>query len=78
MNIYFIITKWEMKNMNEILVRKHMKQVMKYGISKHMAKEITETAFLTVKGNSESLEAYISYAINLVYGMNRNTTVNCK
>ncbi|MFS0905747.1 hypothetical protein AB3N02_22125 [Priestia aryabhattai] len=53
--------------MNEILTRKHIKEVMKYGISKEMAKEIVETAYETGKG--KSIEKYIDYAIGLVYGL---------
>ncbi|PGO60665.1 hypothetical protein [Priestia megaterium] len=53
--------------MNEILVRKHLKEVMSYGIPKLMAKEIVETAIETGKG--KNVEMFINYAIDLIYGM---------
>lgn len=49
-------------------MRKHMKLVMKQGVSKEMAKEIVETAYETGKGIN--MEMYINYAMNLTYGMN--------
>jgi hypothetical protein len=54
-------------NMNDILIRKHVKQVMRYGVSKHMAKEIVETAYTASKG--KNIEMYINYAITLTYGL---------
>lgn len=53
--------------MNEILIRKHIKQVQRYGISKNMAQEIVETAFEAGKG--KDIEMYIHYAVDLTYGM---------
>ncbi|UUV46376.1 hypothetical protein [Bacillus phage vB_BanS-Thrax2] len=53
--------------MNEILVRKHVKQVMAYGINKRMAQDIVETAIETGKGNN--IEMFIKYAITLTYGI---------
>jgi hypothetical protein len=54
--------------MNEILMRKHIKKVMGYGIPKLMAKEIVEVAFKTGKG--VNIDTYIQYAISLTYGLN--------
>ncbi|MGV4321270.1 hypothetical protein [Bacillus mojavensis] len=53
--------------MNEVLARKHMKQVMKYGIPKDMAKEIVETAMSVC--SSGKLDKAINYAIDLTYGL---------
>lgn len=53
--------------MNEILARKYIKQVTRYGIPKLMAKEIVETALYTSRGTN--VEMYINYAIDLVYGL---------
>lgn len=52
--------------MDEILIRKCVKKVMAYGISKYKAKEIVETAIATSKGHN--VELYIKYAITLTYG----------
>lgn len=54
--------------MNEILIRKHIKQVMRNGIPSLMAKQIVETAYDTGKG--KNMEFYIDYAISLTYGLN--------
>ncbi|GIN25532.1 hypothetical protein NSQ93_22515 [Bacillus sp. FSL W8-0445] len=53
--------------MNEILVRKHVKKIMKYGIPREMAKEIVLTAYES--GREENIELYINYAIDLTYGL---------
>lgn len=53
--------------MNEILVRKHVKQVMAYGINKRMAQDIVETAMETGKG--KNIEMLVKYAITLTYGI---------
>lgn len=53
--------------MNEILIKKHVKQVQKYGISKVMAEEIVQTAYEAGRGTN--IEMYINYAIDLSYGM---------
>ena len=54
--------------MNELLIRRYMKGVIKYGIPKHNAKEIVETALEAGKG--KHIEKYIQYAITLIYGLN--------
>ncbi|UGO50869.1 hypothetical protein PQE70_gp016 [Bacillus phage vB_BanS_Nate] len=53
--------------MNEILIRKHVKKVMAYGINKRMAQDIVETAIETGKG--KNIEMFIKYAITLTYGI---------
>jgi hypothetical protein len=53
--------------MNEILTRKYIKEVMKYGIAKEMAKEIVEYAMEVSKG--DNLEMAINYAVDLTYGL---------
>lgn len=53
--------------MNEVLIRKYIKKVMKYGIPKEMAKEIVSTAYET--GKEKNIELYINYAIDLTYGL---------
>lgn len=53
--------------MNEILARKHLKKVLNYGIPKHIAKDIIDCAMETSSG--KGIELYISYAINLIYGL---------
>jgi hypothetical protein len=52
--------------MNEILMRKHTKRVMSYGIPKTVALEIVETAF---EVSSNNIEMAINYAIDLQYGL---------
>ncbi|MCR4362117.1 hypothetical protein NUG13_12330 [Bacillus subtilis] len=52
--------------MNEILIRKYVKSILKNGISKEMAKEIVMTAYEVGKG--KNMEMYINYAIDLTYG----------
>lgn len=54
--------------MNELLVRKYVKEVVKKGVPLLMAKEIVQTAIETGKG--QDIQTYIDYALNLVYGMN--------
>lgn len=56
--------------MNELLLRRHMNDVMRYGIPKYMAQEIVETANGASKG--KNIEKYISYAIDLQYGLKRS------
>ncbi|MGD1416406.1 hypothetical protein P9294_gp084 [Bacillus phage FADO] len=53
--------------MNEILIRKYVKSILKNGISKEMAKEIVMTAYEVGKG--KNMEMYINYAIDLTYGL---------
>lgn len=53
--------------MNELMVRRYMKQVMGYGIPKMMAQEIVHTAMEVSKGND--LDRAINYAIDLTYGL---------
>lgn len=53
---------------NEILARRYIKQVMKYGVPKHLANDIVATAMETGKG--KDVEMYIDYAIRLIYGIN--------
>lgn len=52
--------------MNEILIRKYIKKVMKYGVPKLMAQEIVETAYVAGKGSK--MDLYIDYAVELTYG----------
>jgi len=63
---------------NELLTRKHIKKVMRRGVSKIMAKEIVESAIDASKGKENNIDMYIDYALNLTYGFgststNRNT-----
>lgn len=53
--------------MNEILARKHIKKVMRYGVSKNIAKDIVEVAMSVSKGD---LDRAINYALTLTYGVN--------
>lgn len=53
--------------MNELLIKRYEKQILKHGISKQMAREIAEVAIETSNGNN--IETYINYAIDLVYGL---------
>lgn len=53
--------------MNEVMIRRYVKKVMRYGIPKLMATEIVDTAMEVGKGGN--VEVYIDYAIDLVYGM---------
>lgn len=53
--------------MNELQARRWLNKVQGYGIPKHMAKEIVETALQASKG--QRVDTYINYAIDLVYGM---------
>jgi hypothetical protein len=53
--------------MNEILIRKHTKQVMSYGIPKDTAVEIVETSYEA--GNGHNMELYINYSIDILYGL---------
>jgi protein required for attachment to host cells len=59
--------------MNEVAMRKHMKNVIKKGISKHIAKDIVHTA-LTISDGSNP-EMAIAYAIDLVYGLGQSQRV---
>jgi len=52
----------------ELVIRRYMKEIMRYGIPKHKAKEIVETAFEAGKG--KQVEKYIQYAVTLIYGLN--------
>lgn len=62
--------------MNEILNRKYLKQVMSYGVPKHIAKEIVEVAIEVSKGNN--IEKYINYAIDLNYNLGLSQRANAK
>ena len=53
--------------MNELLIRKHVKNIVKHGVDKYIAKEIVEVALDTSKGGN--VETYINYALDLVYGL---------
>lgn len=53
--------------MNELLIRKYVKEVTKQGVPLLMAKEIVQTAVEAGKG--QDIQTYIDYALNLVYGM---------
>lgn len=57
--------------MNEVMVRKYVKETTRKGIPLLMAKEIVETAVETSKG--KDIQIYIDYALRLVYGMNFTT-----
>lgn len=52
----------------ELVTRRYMKEVMRYGIPKHKAKEIVEAALEAGKGRH--IEKYIQYAVTLIYGLN--------
>ncbi|AKQ08338.1 hypothetical protein PQE66_gp023 [Bacillus phage PBC2] len=62
--------------MNELLVRRHVKDVMRHGVPKLLAEEIVNLAIETGKGNNVS--SYINYAMNLIYGFAQNTKTNTK
>lgn len=53
--------------MNEILARKYLKEVMKHGIPKHIAKEIVETALDASNGKNPIFA--IKYGMDLKYGL---------
>lgn len=53
--------------MNELLFKRYEKKVLRYGISREMAKEIVQTAMSVSKG--DNLDKAISYAIDLTYGL---------
>ncbi len=53
--------------MDELLIRRKIKEVMRYGIPKEMARDIVETASGASKG--KNIDLYINYAIDLVYGL---------
>lgn len=54
--------------MNEILYRRELKRVMNYGVQKRTAQEIVQEVMKIVK-NTENLQKYIDYAIDLNYGI---------
>lgn len=53
--------------MNEVMIRKFVKQTVSCGVPKYMAKEIVETAYEIEQG--KNIEMYINYAIDLTYGL---------
>lgn len=53
--------------MNEVLVRKYIKKVMRHGVPKLMAVEIVETAIDVSSGMN--LDVAINYALDLTYGV---------
>jgi hypothetical protein len=57
----------ENDNMNEILFRKHLKSVMRYGINKEMARDIVQTAMSVSK--SDNIDMALNYAIDITYGL---------
>lgn len=54
--------------MNELLIHKYVKKVIRQGVPSLMAKEIVHTAMEASKG--KDIQTYIDYGLNLVYGMN--------
>lgn len=52
---------------NELLIRKHIKNITKKGVSKAMAIEIAESAY--DMNNGKDIEKYINYALNLTHGL---------
>lgn len=52
--------------MNELLIRREMKRIMKHGVSKYMAKEIVEVAMSVSKSD---LSKAVDYALTLTYGL---------
>lgn len=61
--------------MNEILMRKCIKEVMKRGANIHTAKDIAQTVVEMTKGTGKNADKYIEYAITLVYGLKVKTNV---
>lgn len=62
--------------MNEILVRKYIKQVVGYGIPKLMAQNIVEVAMEVVKNGN--YDKAINYCIDLQYGLGFSKRVASK
>ena len=52
--------------MNELQARREVKRVMRYGVSKEMAKEIVEVAMSVT---NKDLTNAINYALTLTYGI---------
>ena len=59
-------TQKEIDNMNELQALREVKRVMRYGVSKEMAKEIVEVAMSVSSGD---LSRAIDYALTLTYGI---------
>jgi len=52
--------------MNEVLAHREVKRVMRYGVSKHVAKDVVEVAMSVT---SRDLTKAINYALTLTYGV---------
>jgi len=52
--------------MNELQAYREVKKIMKYGVSKEVAKEIVEVAMSVTNGD---LTRAIDYALTLTYGI---------
>jgi hypothetical protein len=59
-------TQKENDNMNELQAYREVKKIMKYGVSKEVAKEIVEVAMSVTNGD---LTRAIDYALTLTYGI---------
>lgn len=53
---------------NEILYRRELKRVMGHGVPKYIAQEIVQSVMEVVK-NTENIQKYIDYAIDLKFGL---------
>lgn len=54
--------------MDELQVRREIKKVMRYGVSKNLAKDIVDVA-MSVSKNGD-LSRAVQYALTLTYGLN--------
>lgn len=61
--------------MDELIYRRYLRKVEKFGIPRPQAEEIVDTAFSASKG--QSVEMYINYAITLKYGLKVKSCKSC-
>ena len=65
--------------MNELLMRKQIKSVMRNGIPKEIAKDIVEYAMMVSDGGKgKNFELAINYAIDLTYNLGKSVQENQK
>lgn len=63
--IYYIYYCKGDDNMNEILLRKTVKKVMLYGVSKQTARDVAE---VVVHMSESNIDFYIKYSLDLLMG----------
>lgn len=60
--------------MDELMIRREIKKVMKYGVSKNLAKEIVDVAMSVT---TKDIDRAIKYSLTLVYGVNFHSKIKC-